>query len=1148
MAAPAADLTLTEALTSAVCKSDPDIRLIASRVARRNGALLVKDISDNKRVVTQRLLRKAVDYGWSPQMLQEQLATVIGLDERGYNAVENFRMSKAVQDLPPGIRRRRVKEYATRLRAARALTIAKTELAKAQADAQRIGWIIKQDKGELSRSAVRRVNYNPGCCSRVCKDHQDDEYQIRDVDGPPYHPNCTCTEYLFDPITKAEPKDGDGDGKVYDGTPRERPALPSERKPRTKLIPRRARRPWKPNSAEEIFSRNRFRIEPVNPTAAKSGEDYDAALIKHSSVEALFQRISDSDDWPLVEAWGEKHFTSLVDGQVSNLKNTNEKFYNYQLSLKNTADRVFGYLDKIESMIPAKGREDPDWPNAESLILGYLGGVVGIQDRDAWVQFSNNNFFYSSFGKMREINGDPFAGVEEMRDKMVRLKASADQMIKIDQLEEKLHWDDQQWRDHVMQHHMDKIRLIAHLDSREHPEFSNASIAIYAEIGRVIDEWAGSSYDESLMAIAWQKYIQEHYGVGTMRDTGSGSYLNYDSEPVLKTVEERKAIWGPLADAMYEQTQQKLQELGIESLRLFRGQGPGVLSRGGYKYDRYGGPKDFQIPAEMNPLTSWATSYDQAMGFNSGTILTAEIPAEEIFSWAGGGLGCWSEDEVVVLGKTAEVHVRVGDWTAIKRLNQQVYNNWSKTAPTDMQWVLDPDQKHVGMFRDDDGKVWYGLPVGNGQTLTWRDGNVDLYTYHAPLYDLITVARQWDAFLKDYNGEQQFPNLAMPELGDEQKFFGWNELDGPVPVQAKMSAATALAGWLAHGGEMPFFELYGVTSITAPGYDYGFMPIEDFRNLTPEEQEAYLRGEWAPDWIDTSVFEQWAEQRWQGELRRQEWFRQLPTEFQMRVWRDQEQPQLINALYEKWKKDQPWYFDVNTLADDAPDISEMDPFPELSSKQDALGEKVKLVQSQTEYAKLKSSIMDYMDKFSVPQVLHILNVNPEQLSQLFEDLDANSMPPDELQNILEDLMHAWQLHQTAMGVSKSGRRTVFIDEKDQFKSWDIHIPEDANIIEWLTLSLAHEGQTTEELIRSLLKKRVLYPAKVYAAMLGYLDAVDSTIVGKGGSHGPQAEEEEAVLSKDFTYRDSLPRRVAKDDDRSRRVSELLDKRREKQDG
>lgn len=199
-------------LTSLVSKAYPDLREvneIASTIARDSAAGMIANLTAEQTRKVRGLVSRAIDLGWDDATLAERVAKTVGLDLRYTMAVENFAMrttGAGTTPLPKGILNKQVKAYKDRLRMARALRIAKTEVHAALSQAQRMLWFQQQQDGDLSPYAVR-ISKRRDVVSRcpVCTPENGRRRSLHNTTGgPPYHPNCKCYEDVLDEGTTME--------------------------------------------------------------------------------------------------------------------------------------------------------------------------------------------------------------------------------------------------------------------------------------------------------------------------------------------------------------------------------------------------------------------------------------------------------------------------------------------------------------------------------------------------------------------------------------------------------------------------------------------------------------------------------------------------------------------------------------------------------------------------------------------------------------------------------------------------------------------------------------------------------------------------------------------------------------------------------
>jgi hypothetical protein len=171
---------------------------------------MVVGITEGQQQAVARMVARAVDQGWTDDALARRLQTIVGLDPMYEQAVHNYREGRVAAGDTTGKADRLAQQYADRLRSARALRIARTEVQQALNDGQRVIWQDMKDSGEVSPHAVRQwVLHKDERLCKVCRPMngkrsavgKDGGYNVPlvgHVVGPPIHPNCRCSETLVD--------------------------------------------------------------------------------------------------------------------------------------------------------------------------------------------------------------------------------------------------------------------------------------------------------------------------------------------------------------------------------------------------------------------------------------------------------------------------------------------------------------------------------------------------------------------------------------------------------------------------------------------------------------------------------------------------------------------------------------------------------------------------------------------------------------------------------------------------------------------------------------------------------------------------------------------------------------------------------------
>lgn len=223
-----------EAIVADVLKADitidPDL---IEAVALNVVGDLVRGLNDQQRKTLKRLTARALSEDWDQEELTRRINDLVGLDDRSLNAVEGMRQRLVAAGFKPGDARRQANAYAARLRAARAATIAETEVARVASIARRLTWQQARNQDELHRYAVRvwrtdKTEANcPTCSSLNGRRAAVSRPFMGGIMEPPAHPNCKCrVELMLGDVvlSKGEPRDADNDGWIDEGKPTERPA------------------------------------------------------------------------------------------------------------------------------------------------------------------------------------------------------------------------------------------------------------------------------------------------------------------------------------------------------------------------------------------------------------------------------------------------------------------------------------------------------------------------------------------------------------------------------------------------------------------------------------------------------------------------------------------------------------------------------------------------------------------------------------------------------------------------------------------------------------------------------------------------------------------------------------------------------------
>lgn len=173
-----------------------------------------------------------------------------------------------------------------------------------------------------------------------------------------------------------------------------------------------------------------------------------------------------------------------------------------------------------------------------------------------------------------------------------------------------------------------------------------------AAASSMVGLWAMTSNDDHQYSLAMQDAAKAEFG---LKQTAEWKDLSDEMrQKVQGLMDQHGAVYQDFLRSQYDATQEFLRKMRIDendTVTLYRGQ-------------RSGFPRGIQpgevFEATMRPLSAWTTSRGIASEpyFSMrGKVFTTEIPATEILATPATGVGCYTEDEVVVLGAAREVAI-----------------------------------------------------------------------------------------------------------------------------------------------------------------------------------------------------------------------------------------------------------------------------------------------------------------------------------------------------------------------------------------------------------------------------------------------------------------------------------------------------------
>lgn len=177
-----------------------------------------------------------------------------------------------------------------------------------------------------------------------------------------------------------------------------------------------------------------------------------------------------------------------------------------------------------------------------------------------------------------------------------------------------------------------------------------------SKVSEYMKSWASSANDDNLTSLAMQEVAVKAFD---LKDTASWDLsTTVKSSDVADEVQSNGKVYEAFLFAQYTATQEFFRENNISSLEVYRGV-VGLDPNNPI-------PLGDNVEVTTRPLSSWTTNPDTANWFgsqdnvpakfadkyNQGAIFHAIIPVSQVLSMPITGVGCYGENEVVLLGGT----------------------------------------------------------------------------------------------------------------------------------------------------------------------------------------------------------------------------------------------------------------------------------------------------------------------------------------------------------------------------------------------------------------------------------------------------------------------------------------------------------------
>jgi hypothetical protein len=174
----------------------------------QRAANLVREVSEKQKLAVRELIRQALGRGERPVAILKEIERVVGLLRREQIAVEKRRQDAIASGMDPIAADAMAARYAKRLLKKRGERIARTETVEAQSQGRIDAWRQARAGGQIQPTTKRKWIASLGS-ERTCEICTGLSGQTTELDGfyfsdvlgadierPPSHPQCRCTEVL----------------------------------------------------------------------------------------------------------------------------------------------------------------------------------------------------------------------------------------------------------------------------------------------------------------------------------------------------------------------------------------------------------------------------------------------------------------------------------------------------------------------------------------------------------------------------------------------------------------------------------------------------------------------------------------------------------------------------------------------------------------------------------------------------------------------------------------------------------------------------------------------------------------------------------------------------------------------------------------
>ena len=171
----------------------------AQRIARDYTAAQITLIGDETKKAIRLIIRRSIREGIAPRDAAKLIKEAVGLNRPQMVALADY-VGRLPEGMPAAVKFRVYKKYRTKLRARRAVMIARTEVIDALNLGAEVAWKQAQGQGLLGEDARKEWITTPVGACNVCLALNGTSVQIGEkfdtprgaVNGPTAHPNCRC--------------------------------------------------------------------------------------------------------------------------------------------------------------------------------------------------------------------------------------------------------------------------------------------------------------------------------------------------------------------------------------------------------------------------------------------------------------------------------------------------------------------------------------------------------------------------------------------------------------------------------------------------------------------------------------------------------------------------------------------------------------------------------------------------------------------------------------------------------------------------------------------------------------------------------------------------------------------------------------------